>query len=74
MTALANFDMDNGLRRLTQPTLILLGEHFYYGKFAPEMTARARNARHEILAGGRFCMSWERAEEIGQRAGTFLAG
>ena len=73
VTALANYDMDDGLRRLTQPTLILLGEHFHYAKFAAEMTARAKNARTEILPGGRFCMSWEKAAEIAERAGVFIA-
>jgi pimeloyl-ACP methyl ester carboxylesterase len=74
VTALANYDLDDGLRRLIQPTLILLGEHFHYTKYASEMTARARNARHEILPGARFCMSWERAAEIAERATPFLQG
>lgn len=74
VTALANFDMDDGLRRLTQPTLILLGEHFYYATFVNEMLARAKNARHEILPGARFCMSWERAADIAELAGPFLVG
>ncbi len=72
VTALANFDLDDGLRRLVQPTLILLGEHFHYTKYAEDMTARARNATAEILQGGRFCMSWEKASEIAERAGAFL--
>jgi pimeloyl-ACP methyl ester carboxylesterase len=72
VTALANFDMDNGLRRLTQPTLLLLGEHFYYAKFRDEMIARVQDLRHAVLPGGRFCMSWERATEIAEWATPFL--
>ena len=72
VTALANYDLGDGLHRLRQPTLILLGEHFHYTKFADEMTARAKNARAEILPGGRFCMSWEKAAEIAERVGAFL--
>jgi pimeloyl-ACP methyl ester carboxylesterase len=73
VTALANFDMEAGLRRLVQPTLLLVGEHFYYVRFLDEVIARARNLRHEVLPGARFCMSWERAGEIARKAAAFLA-
>ena len=72
VTALANYDLDDGLRRLTQPTLILLGEHFHYAPYAAEMVARAKNARHEIVPNARFCMSYEHASAIAERAGAFL--
>ena len=73
VTALANFDMEGGLRRLIQPTLLLVGEHFYYARFLDEVIARVKNLRHEVLPGARFCMSWERADEIAAKAGEFLA-
>jgi hypothetical protein len=34
VTALANRNMDDGPRRLVQPTRLLLGEHFHLAKFA----------------------------------------
>lgn len=74
VTALAQFDMDDALRRLAQPTRLFLGEHFYYARFVDEMAARVRDLRHDILPGGRFCMSWERAAEIAERATPFLRG
>lgn len=74
VTALANFDMDDALRRLAQPTLLLLGEHFYYARYVNEMAARIRDLRHEIILEGRFCMSWERATDIAARAIPFLRG
>jgi pimeloyl-ACP methyl ester carboxylesterase len=73
VTALANFDMESGLRRLAQPTLLLIGQHFYYVRFLEEMTARVKNLRHEVLPDARFCMSWERADEIARKAKAFLA-
>lgn len=73
VTALANFNMEDGLQRLSQPTLLLLGEHFYYVKFVDQMLARIRDVRHEILPNGRFCMSWERADDIAARARPFLS-
>ena len=73
VTALANFDMEGGLRRLAQPTLLLVGEHFHYVGFIDEVRARVRDLRHEVLPGARFCMSWERAAEIAEKAGAFLA-
>ncbi len=74
VTALADFAMEDGLRALAQPTLLLLGEHFYYARFVDEMAARIRGLRHAILPDSRFCMSWERAREIAERATPFLKG
>jgi pimeloyl-ACP methyl ester carboxylesterase len=73
VTALANFDMDGELRRLAQPTLLLVGEHFYYVRFLDEVTARVKDLRHEVLSGARFCMTWERAAQIAAKAGPFLS-
>jgi pimeloyl-ACP methyl ester carboxylesterase len=72
VTALANFDMNDGLSRLAQPGLLLLGEHFYYATFLDEMIARVKDLSHAVLPGGRFCMSWERAAEIAEHATPFL--
>lgn len=74
VTALANFDMDDALRRLAQPTQLFLGEHFHYTRFLDEMAARIRDLRHAIIPGGRFCMSWEHAQTIAERATPFLKG
>ncbi len=73
VTALAQFDMDAGLRRLVQPTLLLMGEHFHYTGFMPEIAARVKNLRQAVVPGARFCMSWERADEIARHATEFLA-
>lgn len=72
VTALANFDMNDGLSRLVQPTLLLLGEHFYYVKHIEDMRARIKDLRDAILPDGRFCMSWERAADIAAQARPFL--
>lgn len=74
VTALANFDVGDGLSRLAQPTLLLLGEHFYYARFLNDMIVRVKDLRHVVLPGGRFCMSWERAAEIAEYATAFLQG
>lgn len=72
VTALANFDMDAGLRRLVQPTLLLLGEHFHYARYVDEMLSRISDVRHDLLQGARFCMSWERATDVAEQARPFL--
>lgn len=72
VTALAQFDLDDALRRLVQPALLILGEHFHYTPHAGLMTERLRDSRLVILPNGRFCMSWERAEEIAAHATAFL--
>jgi pimeloyl-ACP methyl ester carboxylesterase len=73
VTALANFDLDDGLRRLRQPTMLLLGENFHYTRYLADMAARIGDLRHAVLPGARFCMSWERAADIARHAGPFLA-
>ncbi len=72
VTALANFDMEGGLRRLAQPTLLLVGQHFYYVRFLEDLIARVKDLRHEVLPDARFCMTWERAGEIAAKAAAFL--
>jgi len=42
-------------------------------RFLDEMIARVKNLRHEVLPDARFCMSWERADEIARKATAFLA-
>ena len=74
VTALAQFDLDDGLRRLTQPTLLMLGEHFHYTKHLPDMVDRIRTVRHAVLPGARFCISWERAADIAALAVPFIRG
>ncbi len=73
VTALADFDVGDGLSRIAHPALLLLGEHFYYTRYLPDMISRVKNLRHAVLPGGRFCMSWERAAEIAEYATPFLA-
>lgn len=72
MGALAKFDPLAGLAALKQPVLMLYGENFIYGKHRALMQAKCPHARLEIVPGGRFCMSWERATDIAAHARAFL--
>ena len=73
MGALAKFDTLGGLAALHCPVLMLYGEHFIYGKHRALLQAKCPQARVEIVPGGRFCMSWERASDIAALSRTFLA-
>jgi pimeloyl-ACP methyl ester carboxylesterase len=72
MGALAKFDPLSGLAALKQPVLMLYGENFIYGKHRALMQSKCPHARLEIVPGGRFCMSWERATDIAAHARAFL--
>lgn len=72
ITALAAFDVGAALRQIACPTLLLSGEHFYYDRYRPDVLALVADIRAEVIPGGRFCMSWEHAETIAQRAIAFL--
>jgi pimeloyl-ACP methyl ester carboxylesterase len=72
MTALAAFDPLAALQRVRAPMLVLYGENFIYGKHRDLMQRHAPDARIETIARGRFCMTWERAEDIAAHARSFL--
>ena len=64
MGALSKFDTLGGMAALKLPVLMLYGENFIYGKHRALMQAKCPHAKLEIVPGGRFCMSWERATDI----------
>jgi len=72
MGALARFDTLGGMAALECPVLMLYGEHFIYGRHRALLQAKCRQAEVEIVPGGRFCMSWERAAEVAAAARRFL--
>src|SRR6185369_9558366 len=72
LDALHQYAIAENLARIACPTLLLTGEHFYYVQHRDEFAARIRNLRSEILEGGRFCMTWERAADIGPRVIEFV--
>ena len=72
MQALAKFDPVAGLAAIKCPVLMLYGEHFIYGKHRALMQAACPQAEIKTIPNGRFCMSWERAEDIAHHAHAFL--
>jgi pimeloyl-ACP methyl ester carboxylesterase len=70
--ALHQYDIPGNLPRVAAPVLMLTGEHFHYRKHLDELTARVQRIESAVIDGGRFCMTWERAEEIGRRTLAFL--
>lgn len=72
MGALSRFDTLAGMANLACPVLMLYGEHFIYGRHRALLQDKCRHARVEIIPGARFCMSWERAIDVAERARIFL--
>ena len=72
MTALKRFDTLGTLARVACPILLVYGEKFIYGRHRELMQSRAPQAEVAIVPDGRFCMTWERAEEIASLARPFL--
>ena len=71
--AFASFDLIGTLGMLDCPVLMLYGEKFIYRKYRRQVHDACPHATVEIIRGGRFCMTWERATDIAQHAKTFLA-
>lgn len=55
------------LGRVQCPVLLLTGEQFYFRHRVPEIEQRVRRLESEVLAGVRFCATWEKAAEIARR-------
>lgn len=72
LDAVNAYDTAAGLERVRHPALMLVGEHFLYRKFQEEFVTRLKDLRVEIVAGGRFFLTWERSDEIGAKTIAFL--
>lgn len=66
------WDLFGTLANLTCPALLLYGENFVYGRHRAMIHGKIPHAKMEIIPGGRFCMTWERATDIAAHARTFL--
>jgi pimeloyl-ACP methyl ester carboxylesterase len=71
--AFAGFDLLGAMAALSCPVLMLYGELFTYSKHRALLQSKCPQAKVEIVPGGRFCMSWECADDIAQHARAFLA-
>lgn len=74
LAALRLFAFPEKLPAIACPTLLLIGEHFHYLKFRDEFARHIPDVTIEVVPNGRFCMTWERADEIGRRALEFFGG
>lgn len=73
MGALGKFDTLGTAARVRCPTLMLYGERFIYGAHRDLVSSKIAGVRVELIPGGRFCMTWERADEVAAAAAKFLA-
>jgi pimeloyl-ACP methyl ester carboxylesterase len=70
--ALHAYDMAPRLPAIRCPVLMLVGEHFPYASVRGEFAKRVPQLETKVIEGARFCMAWERAEEVGRLAAAFL--
>lgn len=74
LDALRAYDIAAGLRRIRRPALLLMGEHFYFRRYTDDLLRQVRDIRLKVIPGARFCMTWERAGEVGAETLAFLEG
>jgi pimeloyl-ACP methyl ester carboxylesterase len=72
LNALDAYDIASSLERLKSPVLLIWGDHFRYARFREEFTRRIAGSRVVIVKDGRFCLPWERPEEVGAAVLDFL--
>ena len=72
LDALHDYDIGAGLQKVSCPILLLIGEHFYYLQNRADFHSKNKQLRSEIIAGGRLCMGWERAVDVGRHTREFL--
>ena len=72
LDALHAYDLNRKLACIRQPVLLLIGEHFHYLQYRDEFVSRIKDLRLSVIEGGRFCMTWERAQDIGRMTLDFV--
>ncbi len=73
LDALNAYDIGSGMKRISRPTLLLMGEHFHYTHLIDNYRALIPTlVAAEVIPGARFCMAWEKAAEIGPRVLRFM--
>jgi pimeloyl-ACP methyl ester carboxylesterase len=72
LDALHQYDMPANVPRVKRPALQLTGEHFIYVKDHPEFAKRIPDLHQHVIPGGRCCVGWEKADEIGRHTLEFL--
>ena len=72
LDALHEYPLNENLARIPQPVLLLIGEQFHYCKYRADFERLIPNVRSHVLAGARFFMAWERAEEIARLVRDFV--
>lgn len=74
LDALNAYDIGTRMSELQKPVLLLMGEHFHYTPIIDEYRRRiASLVSAEVIPEVRFCMGWEKAEQIGKRVIDFAA-
>ncbi len=74
LDALNAYDIKAGLEAIPCPTLLMMGEHFHYTSLLEQYTSRLRHLTEaRVIQGARFCMVWEKAEELAGHVRPFLA-
>lgn len=72
LDALKAHELNARLAQITQPALLLIGERFHYAQFRAEFARLMPKATIRMLQGARFCVTWERADEVARYAVGFL--
>jgi len=72
LDALHKYDIPGSLVRVRKPVLQLTGEHFIYTKDLDEFRSRIPHVDSRILAGGRCCVGWEKADDIARATLQFI--
>jgi len=73
LDALWRYDLASSLRAIGCPVEVLVGEHFYYAKYAGLLSEYLGGAPVRIQPGARFCLGWERAAEVAAHAARFFS-
>jgi pimeloyl-ACP methyl ester carboxylesterase len=72
LDALHQYDIGANLGRLRAPVMLLMGEFFYYVDLRDQFAARIKKLQSHTIPDARFCMTWERADEVAHRTVQFL--
>ena len=73
LKALHAFDLKTAASAVKRPVLALYGEHFYFTPSRHDLTVLFSDVKVTVLNDARFCLGWERAEDVARHVQRFVA-
>jgi pimeloyl-ACP methyl ester carboxylesterase len=73
LQAMHAFDLKSAATAVAHPVLALYGDHFYFTPSRDDLTNLFLDIETAVIPDSRFCLGWERAEEVANKVREFVS-